>query len=375
VGGFHQLKYDPDARFRSSLPANGTASWSEVKAKEASTTSKSARVSLSIGYENVDWDFLKTVYGWAAVQYQAWARGELVVHGNRTQHLLLHTDAIMEYWVDDFHYFGGDLYTFRKAPLVLHLTPGTHTIELRLWRDVRAFGGINEPTIDVLVELERTSDTLELAKPGILLSDTVNGRLASPYASVSLRNAGEDDVTIKSIMVSDNGFLSSKNRFLSGETPPLTVSKVRPSDPDNFGADLANLAGGQTRSLCFETSLSSVNSTSLNITISYTRSRDEPKTHTLHVSQSLTTQALHSPHKVTFLHPSGIVSYAMLRAPSANASCAFDNFLPVIIANHGAGLEADNPMVAHALDSVSDICAWVLYPTGVTPWSGDDWRR
>lgn len=41
---------------------------------------------------------------------------------------------------------------------------------------------------------------------------------------------------------------------------------------------------------------------------------------------------------------------------------------------HGAGLEAESDLVAHALDSVPDLCAWILFPTGVTPWSGDDWH-
>lgn len=203
LGGFRQLQYDPDARFRSSLPANGTAKWSTLEAKQSVTSSTSTNVSLSIGYDNVDWDFLKLVYGWAAVQYQVWARSELVVRGNETQHVILHTDGVVEYWVDDVHYFGGDFYTFRKAPPVLHLSPGTHNIDIRLWRDVRAFGGINVPTIDVLVEVQKTSGTLELANQDILIADVVDGKLASSLASVALRNTGEDDVEIVSIQSSD----------------------------------------------------------------------------------------------------------------------------------------------------------------------------
>lgn len=67
----------------------------------------------------------------------------------------------------------------------------------------------------------------------------------------------------------------------------------------------------------------------------------------------------------------------MLRPPARNSTCQLghNTTLPVLIANHGAGLEADNPMVAHALDPVADLCAWVLFPTGVTPWSGDDWHN
>lgn len=163
---------------------------------QVSTSPTTANASLSVSYSNVDWDFLKIVYGWAAVQYQAWARGELIVGGNETQHVILHTDAILEYWVDDVHFFGGDFYTFRKAPPVLHLKPGSHRIDLRLVRDVRAFGGILAPTIDVVVDIRQASGTLELAKPGILLSDVVDGKIASPIGSVFLRNSGKQDIEI-----------------------------------------------------------------------------------------------------------------------------------------------------------------------------------
>jgi predicted esterase len=30
--------------------------------------------------------------------------------------------------------------------------------------------------------------------------------------------------------------------------------------------------------------------------------------------------------------------------------------------------------VRHSLDDLSDLCAWELFPTGTTPWSGDDWH-
>lgn len=71
----------------------------------------------------------------------------------------------------------------------------------------------------------------------------------------------------------------------------------------------------------------------------------------------------------------GIVSYAILRPPSPKATCrSGQKSAPVLLQLHGAGLEADNYLVAHALDSLPDLCAWVLFPTGVTPWSADDWH-
>lgn len=92
----------------------------------------------------------------------------------------------------------------------------------------------------------------------------------------------------------------------------------------------------------------------------------------------LQNRRIHEPHKVTHLHPSGIVSYAMLRAPAENASCGAADLAtsaPILLQFHGAGVDADNDMVAHALDPVRDLCAWVLFPTGVTSWSGDDWHN
>jgi hypothetical protein len=381
VGGFKSLEYDPSARFRSSLPSNGTAKWSVYEAKQSASTSTSANVSLSIGYDNVDWDFLKVVYGWAAVQYQAWARGEIVVRGNETQHAILYTDTIVEYYIDGVHHFGGDFYTFRKAPLVLHLTPGTHKIDIRLWRDVRAFGGINEPTIDVVVDIRKASGNLELAQAGILMSDVVDGKLASPLASVALRNSGEDDVEIVDIQSSDVSPLVSLHRsdnslVLSHQVSALTSRQANTTATKNPSGIV--LAAGQTRPVVFNVSLPVRNTSAVSYVITYKAAKSSHKLHTLNVSQPLTKESIYSPHKITYLHPGGMVSYAMLRAPAKNATCisgSKKSSLPIIIANHGAGLEADNPMVAHALDPVPDLCSWVMFPTGVTPWSSDDWRE
>jgi hypothetical protein len=203
VGGFSNVSYDPTKSYRSSLPTNGSAQWNVTEVGSHFSSSSSANVSLSVGYSNVDWDFLKTVYGWAAVQYQAFARGELHVGGNQSQSFVLHTDAILEFWVDDVHYFGGDFYSFRKAPPVLHLAPGTHRIDVRLVRDVRAFGGILEPTIDVVIDIRRSIGSLELANTKILMADVVNGTLASSVGSVYLRNSGQEPVEIVAIQASN----------------------------------------------------------------------------------------------------------------------------------------------------------------------------
>lgn len=91
----------------------------------------------------------------------------------------------------------------------------------------------------------------------------------------------------------------------------------------------------------------------------------------------LITTSRHAPHKITFLHPSKIVSYAILRAPSQKvvSSVTSSQPLPILFNLHGAGLKSDSYQVRHMLDQVPDLHAWVLFPTGVTSWSGDDWRK
>lgn len=77
----------------------------------------------------------------------------------------------------------------------------------------------------------------------------------------------------------------------------------------------------------------------------------------------------------TFLHPGGVVSYATMRPPTSTQCNPQKgvNF-PVLLGLHGAGQAASDEIIRTMFDGVADICAWTLFPSGVTPWSGDDWR-
>lgn len=354
-----------------------------MKTLHSSTT---ANASLSISYSNVDWSFLRAIYGWSSVQYQAWARGELTVGGKEIQSVILHTDAVLEYWVNDKHYFGGDYYGFRNAPPVLHLEPGHHRIDLRLARDVRAFGGIIEPTIDVVVNVAQVSGSLDLASPGILMSDVIDGKLATPHGSVTLRNSGTHDIEIlgiQAVNVSTNVSalfplvkldLGGQMVVAQGDDDLVLEHATEDSSESVRDPGMVILAG-QTRPLAFSITLPSHNASSIAYNITY-KTVVSKHQFGLEAIQDLRHVSVHDPHKITFLHPGGIVSYAMLRPPAKNASCGHNQRkLPVLLALHGAGLEADNPMVPGALEPVSDLCSWTVFPTGVTAWSGDDWHN
>lgn len=81
--------------------------------------------------------------------------------------------------------------------------------------------------------------------------------------------------------------------------------------------------------------------------------------------------------KITYLHPGGIISYAILRPPSNRVLDGVNHTtsLPVLLSLHGAGVETDSEAVRHSFDEAPDLRAWLLFPSGVTSWSGDDWRK
>jgi len=145
---------------------------------------------LTVGFPNIDWPFLQSVYGWAALQYQAWTRGSLTIEAGTPQRILLFTDNVLEFSVDGQHYFGGDFYAYRRAPLVLCLDPGAHTIEVRLIRDVRVMGGIGEPEVSIILKAGASEGGLAIGRNTILLPEVINEKLASSYGSVTVRNDG-----------------------------------------------------------------------------------------------------------------------------------------------------------------------------------------
>lgn len=133
------------------------------------------------------------------------------------------------------------------------------------------------------------------------------------------------------------------------------------------------LSPGQSRPVPFSLTISNLSGLAISLKVTYTI-KGAPFFAV--ISHTLSVRDLYAPHKVTFLHPSGIVSYAILRAPSRSVVTTVSpgQSLPIHVNLHGAGLESDSQQVRHMLDSVPDLRAFVLFPTGVTPWSGDDWH-
>ncbi|KAL4801538.1 hypothetical protein BDV18DRAFT_148781 [Aspergillus unguis] len=345
-GGFPNLSYDKEAAFASPLSADGIVQWSLTDANTTNFSPEIGRAELAIAFPHVEWDFLQSVYGWSALQYQAWVRGYLHLHKSNQQTAAIFTDGILELVIDGHRYFGGDFYSYRRAPLILNIGPGLHVVELRLVRDVRAMGG-QDTSIKVVVEAELREDVLTIDEKSLLVPETTDGRLGSVWASVNIQNNAIDWVEILPI-----------------DSPEVAMETTE------------QLAPHQTRPLVFRFKTITPTTTEFSVDIRYKILKDD-SIRSKPLVVKLTNRPLSQPQRFTYVHPAGIVSYAILRPPPMSAGCAFNRSnatLPIVLGLHGAGLEADSMQARSMLDAAYGICAWMLFPSGVTSWSGDDWH-
>jgi hypothetical protein len=153
---------------------------------------------LNVSFPDIDWEFSQSAYGWPALQYQLWARGMLEITGTEPQTVALFSGGLLEFWVDEEHHFGGDLYQYRRAPVLLQLPPGLHLLDLRLTRDVRALGGLSN-SVEVVLEAELREEPITLDQGSLLVSEMSQRRLGGIWGSINVQNNGAGWAEITSI--------------------------------------------------------------------------------------------------------------------------------------------------------------------------------
>ncbi|KAJ5176459.1 uncharacterized protein N7482_002336 [Penicillium canariense] len=345
-GGFHGLPHVSNATFNSALTMNGSVQWGTTYATISRSSRGQVKAALTVSFPATNWEFLQSVYGWPALQYQAWARGTLEIKGSQPQTIALSGGGLLEFLVDGKPYFGGDLYHYHRAPSLLQLSPGPHVLELRLTRDVRALGGVDN-AIEVTIDAElRETEPITLDQGSLLVSELTGGRLGSPWSSINVQNNDGADVMITSIR-------AFKTLHHVSMREPLQIS------------------GHQTRPLIFTISLSTLEEQHFSVEV-ICQTADQIS-RALYFDIDLEERALSDSIRITYLHPAGIVSYAILRPPPVE-SCNVSLAVPVILVLHGAGLAADSSQARGMLDEAYGTCSWMLFPSGVTSWSGDDWH-
>lgn len=312
----------------------------------ASNTGSS--VELVVEFPEVDWQFEQKIYGWCALQYQGWTKGGIWNARPTIQRIALYPENILELWVNDNHVFGGDFYGFHRAPVVVDLRPGLNTVSVRIIRDVRSMGGALPPVFRAHLRADLASTSLEISLQSLVLPDVVDGRFCGRFGSITVRNQADAWIEI--------GHISAN---LADRSVVVTNEEIR-------------LAPGQSRPVRMTLWSIEVLQETIHFELQYTpenaRSRHKAFAASLrHTSNS-------SLQKLTFLHPSGVVSHALLRPPPASYLPAANHRVPVLMNLHGAGVEVDGSLARHMFDAAPDLPVWILSPSGMTPWSADDWH-
>ncbi|KIW79365.1 hypothetical protein Z517_05977 [Fonsecaea pedrosoi CBS 271.37] len=332
--------------FPSPLARNATVQWARQKYSPRISNGEHS-LTLSLDFDGIDWDFAQKVYGWSAFQYQAWAKGEIFNQDTVSRVVNVFSDNIIELWINDMHVFGGDFFGFGRIPMLVELHPGVNNISVRLVREVRSMGGGFPPTVQAGLRIKPASEEVAVVTDGLVMPNVVNGRFCTRYGSIPVRNQGATWIYVHRIAA------------VSAESSYVVASQ-----------DI-RLAPGQSRpvKMVFDTNFRLNKSLKLVLVYSGQDGRLNEITFTAqpeHVEMS-------SLQRITYTHPSGTISYAMLKPPpTANKTKSHD--LPVILNLHGAGVEVDGPLARHMFDDAPHLPAWILTPTGMSPWSGDDWH-
>lgn len=204
-GGFRNIRYNESAVFRSSLSTNGRTGWAQFDAKQSTPSD----VSLKVSYDEIDWQILRTTYGWAGLQFQAWVRGGFDVHLEPTTKddelvtVALYVNNVLELWIDGVHYFGGDVFSYNRVPIILRLESGRHEVDIRAIHEIRMFGGGQPPAIEIQLNLVESRSSLFVDTRYAVLPDLVEGKLSSRWMSIPLRNDGVSPIQFSEIKLQD----------------------------------------------------------------------------------------------------------------------------------------------------------------------------
>ncbi|KAI9653196.1 MAG: hypothetical protein M1831_006154 [Alyxoria varia] len=248
-------------------------------------------------------------------------------------------------------------------------------------------GAKDNPTVEVELEMTLQDQPLAMVGQDVLLPDIVEEQLVSPLGSISLQNCHDSSLDIVGV----RSEVSSGKRKLAFSTLTLGQGSLK---IELYVSSPVHLAPGQTRPVAFKLDSKDAGTTCAQLRVEYCllermegpmvlqqheQRRNYIKCSHIDVHQSIKHRRLHELHKVNFLHPAGVVSTALLRAPQKLALTRTkpeQDFLPVMVNLHGAGIDVASQPMRHSLDAVIDeLPAWVLFPAGVTSWGADDWHN
>ncbi|CAG8556557.1 9213_t:CDS:10, partial [Ambispora gerdemannii] len=373
-GGFTNLEYSTTETYPSELADNGRVGWSIISENENGSIGP-------FNFPNVRWNFNQQSLGWAINQFQIWARGKFNVPldsfyttTTNTATIKFQCYNVTEFYINDIRFYG-DCYNYRNQWHILHLTPGTHTIRVRIVNETRIFGGKVPPAVQFSADIYPVSSlNLEDSfliledETSVIVPDLMDGKLAGEVMSVPILNASHLWCYV------------DKVEALMVENTPLEDSDFKSAKPPNLlGAKLSSdaqkkiffrIAPSQQRHLKIHLKLVENNWSQKNISFQLKFGIMLENNTYITLKSNVTTIKLKKfgePFKFTFEDFDGTVQYAIAIPPLEPIT----NCCPLLLALHGAGVEIEMPFWKNAIKRQTK--AWVLLPSGRTPW-GYDWH-
>ncbi|OZJ04129.1 hypothetical protein BZG36_02819 [Bifiguratus adelaidae] len=356
-GGFHSLTYDEHDRYSSEFGPNGTIGWRRVYM----TNDHYATVE----YPEIDWAFVTEPSGWPAIQHQTWARATLSI--SRPTVLVIQAYPVAMFSIDDKRY-SGDVYSYNTTRHVVRLSPGPHTISVRMVHETRIFGAKIPPRPGFGFWWEAMaddgSDIVRILPSGTIIPNIVNGQLGGPLGRVTVLNTGKKDIWVQRVLVRTDEISGGVHVNVELSAGPVEI------------------VAGQQRPLKLSLSISSsrvvdqLEHSKVNVPIDIIYivkpTMDNPGFPIQRYLKTNLTFKFALPgkaYKITFADYDQSVQYAMLKSPKVD--CIKQQCHAPILALHGAGVEADSEFWTEEIPQQE--LSWVVFPTGRTSW-GYDWH-
>ncbi|KAK5581995.1 hypothetical protein RB653_003576 [Dictyostelium firmibasis] len=308
----------------------------------------------------IDWSFYDMPFGWEIYLWYAYVIGDFTATSPSSNYIVNCTD-IRTFYIQsqsnpsEIFEFSGDFFNYGNGQQIIYLNQGEqYRIYLKMLSSTRVYGTAFSQFTCNLIPIE---DMVSIIETESLVPDIVSGILASKYASITLLNSGETDLT-------------------SG----VTIGLVENSTSDQIfelnsilNTSLTNILVGQRFSIPFEISTKDDNISSLqcplNLEIQILITDQTGTINSFFTSIAFNCTEFTNAYLYTFLDFDQSVQYAMVLSP-INQCGLEDGLCNVMVATHGfLGVTRDPSWFAQFQRQQN---LWTVMPTGRTN-CGYDW--
>ncbi|KAI8846893.1 hypothetical protein BC829DRAFT_418861 [Chytridium lagenaria] len=387
--------------YPSELADGGFVKWSKIRTNQDQTVGP-------VRHSSVRWEFNQDPFGWTSLHHATYFRGEF--HVPKSGIYLASFMHVVSFKIDDRAFIANVYGYSHSSGSAVYLEEGYHMIYICAVMDVRLFGGAVPPK--VLFSGTFTPIDLEGPHKGIVVfpedgisPEIMDGRLITPYFSVTVMNCNITGQSLPPKMGGGVSTVGDIDEMTNGEPGVLTnieyseegwVQILDVVGVANDGTQLeasipiifsVKLGPGQVYPLPVEVHFPDTLPKVPDYVDITLQMIDLDSFVTFNVSAgryNLARRKWGDAYKLTFVDYDGSVQYAMARPPKKACSYGGKPSCPVVLALAWvglirvffitvgvAGVEAASPFWTEAYRQQE--YAWMLFPTGRTPW-GFDWH-